>query len=194
MKRLPPETLEQLDFIAAGEVRFLPGQDTYAISDRGILFSRYYGQWQRIRGSMCHEGYLRAKFLPGTYPIRIAFIHRLVLEAFVGPCPEEMQACHGNGIRHDNRLENLRWDTRVGNAGDRILHGTAGIGERNPSARMTEEAVRQLQDMFDREGTSYAELGRRFGICDMQARKIALRKAWCHIDKHPATADAKGVK
>ena len=52
------------------------------------------------------------------------FLHRLVLEAFVGPCPEGMEGCHNNGDPSDNRLENLRWDTRSGNRYDSVRHGT----------------------------------------------------------------------
>ena len=50
-------------------------------------------------------------------------VHRLVLLAFVGPCPPGMEACHGNGIPTDNRLENLRWDTQSANMLDRVAHG-----------------------------------------------------------------------
>lgn len=42
-------------------------------------------------------------------------VHRLVLESFVGPCPDGMEACHANGNGFDNRLENLRWDTHRAN-------------------------------------------------------------------------------
>ncbi len=38
-------------------------------------------------------------------------IHRLVLEAFVGPCPEGMVACHNDGSRTNNDLANLRFDS-----------------------------------------------------------------------------------
>lgn len=38
-------------------------------------------------------------------------VHRLVLAAFVGPCPAEHECDHINSIRTDNRLENLRWLT-----------------------------------------------------------------------------------
>jgi hypothetical protein len=51
-------------------------------------------------------------------------VHQLVLEAFVGPCPEGMEALHGNGVRHDNRRINLRWGTPAENAADRVRHGT----------------------------------------------------------------------
>lgn len=51
-------------------------------------------------------------------------VHRLVLTAFVGPCPDGMEACHNNGDRGDARLENLRWDTHSNNQYDRRRHGT----------------------------------------------------------------------
>lgn len=51
-------------------------------------------------------------------------VHRLVLEAFVGPCPRGMETLHGNGQRNDNRLANLRWGTQEENAEDRVRHGT----------------------------------------------------------------------
>jgi HNH endonuclease len=49
--------------------------------------------------------------------------HRLVLGAYRGECPDEMQARHGNAVRADVRLMNLRWDTRSANEQDKIRHG-----------------------------------------------------------------------
>ena len=51
-------------------------------------------------------------------------IHQIVLEAFCGPCPDGMEVLHGNGIRTDNRLSNLRYGTRSENNADSIRHGT----------------------------------------------------------------------
>lgn len=42
--------------------------------------------------------------------------HLLVLEAFVGPRPIGQEAAHLNGVRTDNRRENLAWKTRSENA------------------------------------------------------------------------------
>jgi NUMOD4 motif/HNH endonuclease len=52
------------------------------------------------------------------------YIHKLVLESFVGPCPPGMEVLHENDDPSDNRLENLRWDCRSENIRDRVRLGT----------------------------------------------------------------------
>lgn len=48
-------------------------------------------------------------------------VHLYVLETFVGPRPEGMQACHGDGDPANNRLSNLRWDTCSNNNLDKRI-------------------------------------------------------------------------
>lgn len=50
-------------------------------------------------------------------------IHNLVLEAFVGPRPDGTEACHGPVGPRDNSLPNLRWDSKVANAKDKMRDG-----------------------------------------------------------------------
>lgn len=50
-------------------------------------------------------------------------IHRLVMLAFVGPRPDGLDICHNNGDKKDNRLSNLRYDTRSANNLEAVAHG-----------------------------------------------------------------------
>lgn len=59
------------------------------------------------------------------------YVHRLVLETFVGPCPEGMEACHWNDIPDDNRLSNLRWASRTDNMYDRSRNGKDNNATKN---------------------------------------------------------------
>ena len=59
--------------------------------------------------SLCHSGNISRKY-----------IHRLVLEAFVGPCPNGAEGCHWDDNPLNNNLENLRWDTRSANRQDAV--------------------------------------------------------------------------
>jgi hypothetical protein len=51
------------------------------------------------------------------------FVHQLVLEAFVGPCPPGMECLHANDDATDNRLVNLRWGTHTENVQDCLRNG-----------------------------------------------------------------------
>lgn len=50
-------------------------------------------------------------------------VHRLVLEAFVGAAPDGTECCHNDGEPANNRVNNLRWDTRSANIMDDYEHG-----------------------------------------------------------------------
>ena len=81
-------------------------------------------------------------------------VHRLILLAFVGPCPEGMEACHNDGNASNNNLANLRWDTHINNEKDKVLHGTNvgsrgnNKGELQGSAKLTDENVLEIRYLF----------------------------------------------
>lgn len=72
-------------------------------------------------------------------------VHRLVLEAFAGPCPPGQEACHYNGDRNDNRLSNLRWDTHKNNSSDSIRLGAYAKGARVGTSKLTEKEVLEIR-------------------------------------------------
>lgn len=95
---------------------------TFVRYSRGV---RQVVRWkQRPRKQFQHPtGYMQVNLRHPNRPKGYAKVHRLVLEAFVGPCPDGMECCHANDVHGDNRLENLRWDTPSANARDKIRNG-----------------------------------------------------------------------
>lgn len=53
-------------------------------------------------------------------------VHRLVAEAWIGPCPNGQEVCHGEGGQLDNSVSNLRYGTRSDNGLDKRRDGTHG--------------------------------------------------------------------
>ncbi|AEK09646.1 HNH endonuclease [Mycobacterium phage Mozy] len=92
--------------------------------DRLLIFKD--GRSRRAKGRILKPWTLKrvGHQCVGLADRRKSLVHVLVLEAFVGPRPEGMNACHNNGIPNDNRVENLRWDTPSENNRDLIRHGT----------------------------------------------------------------------
>lgn len=107
-------------------------------------------------------------------------VHTLILETFVGPRPEGMEACHFDGDRANNRLANLRWDTPAGNAADKGRHGTDTRGETNGGAKLTPDSIR-LAFNLAREGLGRREIAARIGATPSHVWLILRAKTWKHI-------------
>lgn len=123
--------MERVRPIDVEEWRPVPGFPGYEVSSRGRVRSvsriiAVVGQSPRVRQGqnlICRPGKV-------GYPTVVLgrgnrrLVHRLVLEAFVGPCPPGMEACHNDGTRTNNHVDNLRWGTRQENVLDRYhRHG-----------------------------------------------------------------------
>lgn len=117
------------------------------------------------------DGYLIA-FLSRDGSKRELRVHRLVLEAFVGPCPEGMEGCHNDGDKTNNHVSNLRWDTRSANTHDKVRHGA------HPQARKTHCPQGHA---YDETNTYWIKRGgRACRTCTndrKRARRAALRSA-----------------
>lgn len=103
-------------------------------------------------------------------------VHTLVLEAFVGPRPLGMEGCHGDGDRTNARLGNLSWGTPEKNWDDKRRHGTATVGERSPSAKLTEDQV----SMILASKLSSLKLAPLLGVASSTIRAVRLGQNWKH--------------
>lgn len=107
-------------------------------------------------------------------------VHRIVLDAFVGPCPENMEGCHGDGDRENNSLENLRYGTRKENLADRFAHGTVAQGEGVKTSKLTADEVLKIRAI----GTSMSqrEIAKIFGVSQYAISCVLLGKSWRHVN------------
>jgi hypothetical protein len=109
----------------------IPGFLGYEVGTDGNVWS-----WRGPGGKVTERHLLIPKTTKKGYKIvtlrsklngnRRFFVHRLVLLAFIGPCPGGMECCHWNGDPADNRLSNLRWDTHKANCADTVRNGRIG--------------------------------------------------------------------
>ncbi|MCE1164582.1 MAG: HNH endonuclease [Bacteroidetes bacterium] len=90
-------------------------KDKYYVDEFGNIFSLMFGKYKRkeiikIKPGRDKDGYEYAVLHNGKKIGIFFYIHRLVLLFHVGDPPKgKNQANHKNGIKNDNRLENLEW-------------------------------------------------------------------------------------
>lgn len=134
----------------------------------------------RLLTPWLESGYPRVSMGSGRAEHPQPNIHRLVLEAFIGSCPDGMECCHGDGNKTNNRLDNLRWDTKTANQADRLAHGTACVGETHPNSKLTVADVRTMRERRAR-GEPLKSLARAYGVTTTTICDICKRHSWSHV-------------
>ena len=108
--------------------RPVAGFPDYRINAEGSVLSSRHARgrrtsWFEPRQFPLKDGHVLVSLQSG-YKVRTKkLVHRLVLETFVGPCPDGMETRHLNGDPSDNRLANLAWGTPKENHTDKVRHG-----------------------------------------------------------------------
>lgn len=155
----------------------IPGYEgKYQVSNMGRIKSLQ----RTVRGFNqfgCFEWILKEKLLkPGkrdkyghlsvvlNNPRKSYSVHQLVMAAFVGETPDGMDICHNNCDSADNRLCNLRFDTRTENVLDVYKVGRAWKS-------LTADDVEAIRFGLH-SGISCYELAGMFDVCHQTISKI----------------------
>lgn len=168
-----------------GNYRPVVGFPGYVVRDDGTVWSsKKGGTWRALKQTVTRNK--KSPKLPyrvvglakvGTHHTR--YVHRLVLEAFVGECPDRMECRHLDGDPANNRLSNLCWGTPKENMADAQRYsGTGNCHQKVYKLTATDVvAMRELR----KAGMSYRKIGSRFGIHHTMARLTVLGLRWSHI-------------
>jgi hypothetical protein len=108
------------------------------------------------------------------------FVHRIVAETLLGPCPEGLEVAHLNGNRRDSRLTNLRYVTRGENHLHKIAHGTMPRGDSHPNRSISETTARQIGARL-RQVRSCHQVAEEFGTTRGVVSHIAMGRTWRHV-------------
>lgn len=112
----------------------------YEVSDLGNV----RGRRGDMKPSVSRKGYDRLQLTKDGVR-RKHHVHCLVLEAFVGPRPNDFDGAHDNGDKRNNRLSNLAWKSSKENNADRKRHGTLPEEESHPMSVITREQAKLIK-------------------------------------------------
>ncbi len=155
----------------------------YEVSDLGLVWTRKRNSHRQLAQYIDDDGYARVE-LWRDGKRKMQFVHRLVLTAFVGPCPPGMETRHKDGNPRNNAIENIRWDTPKANQADRLLHGTDSRGESHGAAKLTEAEVFAISEAFQ-NGEPPEIIALRFGVSEGTITGIESRNTWRHLPLPP---------
>jgi hypothetical protein len=181
------------------EYRPIPGFPGYRVGNDGSVWScrarsytpgefgtgvRYVlgDQWKQMRTRpVGHYGHLSVMLYNAGHGYH-RLVHRLVLEAFVGPALPGLEAAHNNGNPADNHLANLRWATKADNQADRVRHGTSSRGESHGQHKLTAVDVVQILDEWA-NGANYTAIAASRQLSRTTVSRLIRGLTWKHIPR-----------
>ena len=111
-------------------------------------------------------------------------VHRVVAEAWVDNPEGKPFVNHINGDRADNRAANLEWCTNSENVRHAYRTGLAhGVrGEKQHSAKLTEEQVRQFKkEWWGERRMTRKQYAKEFGVSEAAIKDIIRGRSWAWL-------------
>lgn len=106
----------------------------------------------------------------------IKYIHSLVLLAFVGPKPDDMECCHYDGTSDNNKLENIRYGTHKENMVDDEIR----IKGKTFNQKLFEEDVLLIKKkMFN--GEYIENIAKTHNLSEGYLRQIKRNDSWKNV-------------
>src|SRR5438445_3972066 len=127
---------------------------------------------QNLRPSLDVHGYQYVTFSRNGKLKRVKVAH-LVAEAFIGPRPSKHVVNHQDGVRHNNRVENLEYTTYSGNLKHayRIGLHVPMRGEAHPGAKISCAQVEEVWKQIA-SGKRNVEIAATLGVSYATVRSI----------------------
>lgn len=133
--------------------------------------------------------FLRSRILKhgkGRYPYIILIndgkrntlkIHRMVAIAFIPNPNNKPSVNHINGLRDDNRVENLEWCTHKENMKHAADTGLKYLGENHPNSKLTKEDVIKIKKRIS-SGEPLRSIANNYSVNRANISAIKFGKSW----------------
>jgi hypothetical protein len=174
----------------------IPNTDgAYSVSNLGKVRSNGFGRSRNRRPRTMSPGLTGSGYRSVIFSINGAktwrMVHRLVASAFVPNADQKEQVNHINGVKTDNRAENLEWVTPAENTRHSIRTGLARSqhGEGNRMAKLTAKEASQIMGLRG-SGMPQRKIAAMFGVSSKTVSKIQCGNGWVSSLKDAATKEA----
>ena len=143
----------------------------YSVSDSGEIRNLLNDKTLRQSNS---RGY-RVVRLTKDKKRSVGSVHRIVASSFLEICSEKKEVNHKNGLKSDNRVENLEWCNRQENVDHSIKHGLV-----NYAKKLDEFKVLSINTFF-LAGKKSSEIAKIYNISASTISEIVNKKTWKNV-------------
>ena len=110
-------------------------------------------------------------------------VHRVVAKTFIPNYKNLREVNHKNGIKTDNKIENLEWVTSQQNIQHALKNGLLhwNKGSLNHNSKLNENQIKEIRQKYDTNQFTQQNLAELFNVDQTSISLIILRKYWKHV-------------
>ena len=165
------------------EEKPINGFPNYTITRCGRIFTYSYGYRKEKKTVLNKVGYYRVGLWNNSGKPTNFSVHRLIATHFI-PNPEGKPCVnHKNGVKHDNRVENLEWCTYAENTQHAYETGLAeGLkGEDSCLSKYEETSIRDVCKLLEVGELTPTEIAEKVDIPINRVYAIIYKSSWAHV-------------
>lgn len=153
----------------------------YQVSNYGKVINK---NGKVLSTNVDSHGYVTTS-ITGLNRDRIKGMHRIVATVFL-PNPNGLpEVNHLDGVKTNNRIDNLEWCTKKGNQDHEALVLQQRSGTNNYMNKLTDEKVIEIHNLCKEGNLLYKDIAKLYEISNTVVSSIARAIRWRHLGLEP---------
>jgi hypothetical protein len=150
----------------------------YCVERGGKIFSHTSKDY--LKPWLNDSGYYKVNLFKDR-SAKFVFVHRIIAQTFIENPESKPEINHINGVKIDNRVENLEWVTRLENAQHcATILKKYRTGSTNPNSTLSDNDVVQIRNLI-KDGEYQYKIAEMFNVSKTTINKIHRGVIWKHV-------------
>ena len=158
----------------------IKGFEDYYVDTEGRVWTNKSGEMKERKPKKTKKGYLQIGLWKNNKQ-KTAKVHRLVAMTFLDNPENYEQVNHKNGIKTDNRLENLEWCSPSQNIEHALTEHLFSKGSKHYKSVFTEQDVLDIIKRLEK-GERQIDIAREYKVSRSAIWGIKYKINWKHLN------------
>lgn len=162
----------------------------YKVSNYGKVINK---SGKYLKSEPNKDGYVHTS-IKGINGKRLHGMHRIVATVFLDNIDNLPEVNHKDGVKHNNRVDNLEWCTKKENQQHEVKVLQQRNGDKNCRSRITNEQAIEIYNLCKEGKMLYKDIAKMYNIFPPEVSRIVLGTNWTCLGLPPLPPLVRGSR